>query len=162
MSLSRFLQPARQAIRTTSARCTRTPCARYFSADQALDLNSAPPSASSHASSSTDFVSASDTASASTSTDPTHFLVTLKRSSIGLPKQTSGTLEALGLGKKLHRSVLHPFSADVAGQILAVKELVQVRNVTEEEGLSIVTGQGKNGEKRGWDVVGKAPGNVRS
>lgn len=149
MSLSRFLQPARQAIRTTSARCTRTPCARYFSADQALDLNSAPPSASSQASS-------------STSTDPTHFLVTLKRSSIGLSKQTSGTLEALGLGKKLHRSVLHPFSADVAGQILAVKELVQVRNVTEEEGLRIVTGQGKNGEKRGWEVVGKAPGNVRS
>lgn len=152
MSLSRSLQPVRQAIRTTSARCTRTPCARYFSADQALDLNSAPPSASSHASSST----------SSTSTDPTHFLVTLKRSSIGLPKQTSGTLEALGLGKKLHRSVLHPFSADVAGQILAVKELVQVRNVTEEEGLRIVTGQGKNGEKRGWEVVGKAPGNVRS
>ncbi|KAG7527808.1 hypothetical protein FFLO_06579 [Filobasidium floriforme] len=148
MSLTRSLQPARQAIRTTSARCTRTPCARYFSADQALDLNSAPPSASSHASS-------------STSTDPTHFLITLKRSSIGLPKQTSGTLEALGLGKKLHRSVLHPFSADVAGQILAVKELVQVRNVTEEEGLRIVTGQGKNGERRGWEVVGKAPGNVR-
>lgn len=45
---------------------------------------------------------------------------------------------------------------------MAVKELVEVKNVTEEEGLRIVSRQGKNGEKRGWDVVGKAPGSVRS
>jgi large subunit ribosomal protein L30 len=131
------------------------PAIRRFTADQALDLDAAPPSASSHASS-------SSSSSTSTSQDPTHFLITLKRSSIGLPKQSSGTLDALGLGKKLHRSVLHPFSSDIAGQILAVKELIDVKNVTEEEGLRIVTRQGKNGEKRGWDVVGRAPGTVRS
>jgi large subunit ribosomal protein L30 len=159
MSLSRSTSPLRNATSIRSARAAWNPSVRYFTADQALDLNSAPPSASSQASSSS--ATASSLSSAASS-DPTHFLITLKRSSIGLPKQISGTLDALGLGKKLHRSVLHPYSPDIAGQILAVKELVQVKNVTEEEGMRIVTKQGHNGERRGWEVVGRAPGTVRS
>lgn len=52
------------------------------------------------------------------------------RSSIGLPKATSGVLKALGLRKRL-RTVYHPVSPQVAGQIFAVKELVDVQEVAE-------------------------------
>jgi len=159
MSLSRSSSALRHVASIRPARAAWNPSVRYFTADQALDLNAAPPSASTQASSSSATASSSSSAASS---EPTHFLITLKRSSIGLPKEISGTLDALGLGKKLHRSVLHPYSPDVAGQILAVKELVQVKNVTEEEGLRVVTRQGHNGERRGWDVVGRAPGTVRS
>lgn len=56
---------------------------------------------------------------------------------------------------KLHRSVLHPFSETTAGMILAVKELVEVRNVAKEEGeREIVRRNGSKGEGRGWDVAG--------
>lgn len=56
------------------------------------------------------------------------FRVTLLRSAIGLPKQTSGVLKALGLRKRM-RTVYHPVSQQVAGQIFAVKELVDVQEV---------------------------------
>jgi len=59
------------------------------------------------------------------------FRVTLLRSSIGLPKQTSGVLDALGL-KKRYKTVYHPVSATVAGQIFAVKELVDVQEVEQK------------------------------
>ena len=58
------------------------------------------------------------------------FRITLLRSSIGLPKATSGVLKALGLRKRL-RTVYHPVSPQVAGQIFAVKELVDVQEVEE-------------------------------
>lgn len=53
------------------------------------------------------------------------------RSSIGLPKATSGVLKALGLRKRL-RTVYHPVSQQVAGQIFAVKELVDVQEVDQK------------------------------
>ena len=52
------------------------------------------------------------------------------RSAIGLPKQSSGVLKALGLRKRL-RTVYHPVSPQVAGQIFKVKELVDVQEVEE-------------------------------
>ena len=57
-----------------------------------------------------------------------YFRITLMRSAIGLPKKTSGVLQALGLRKRL-RTVYHPVSPQVAGQIFAVKELVDVQEV---------------------------------
>ncbi|KAL1297986.1 hypothetical protein AAFC00_006493 [Neodothiora populina] len=57
-----------------------------------------------------------------------YFRITLLRSSIGLPKATSGVLKALGLRKRM-RTVYHPVSPQVAGQIFAVKELVDVQEV---------------------------------
>ena len=64
------------------------------------------------------------------------FKITLMRSGIGLPRKTQGVLHALGLRKRM-RTVYHPVSADVAGQILKVKELVAVSEVekalTKEE-----------------------------
>ncbi|KAK8198672.1 39S ribosomal protein L33, mitochondrial [Zalaria obscura] len=59
------------------------------------------------------------------------FRITLMRSAIGLPKQTSGVLKALGLRKRL-RTVYHPVSPQVAGQIFAVKELVDVQEVDQK------------------------------
>ncbi|KAL8803879.1 MAG: hypothetical protein Q9182_002935, partial [Xanthomendoza sp. 2 TL-2023] len=56
------------------------------------------------------------------------FKVTLIRSAIGLPKKTSGVLQALGLWKRM-ATVFHPVSPHVAGQIMAVKELVAVSEV---------------------------------
>lgn len=61
---------------------------------------------------------------------PSYFRITLIRSAIGLPKKTSGVLQALGLRKRL-RTVYHPVSPQVAGQIFAVKELVDVQEVDQ-------------------------------
>jgi large subunit ribosomal protein L30 len=59
------------------------------------------------------------------------FRVTLMRSAIGLPKKSGGVLKALGLHKRL-RTVYHPVTPDVAGQIFAVKELVDVQEVDQK------------------------------
>jgi large subunit ribosomal protein L30 len=61
----------------------------------------------------------------------TFFRVTLMRSAIGLPRKSSGVLKALGLHKRM-RTVYHPVSPDVAGQIFAVKELVDVQEVDQK------------------------------
>ena len=57
-----------------------------------------------------------------------YFRITLLRSSIGLPKKASGVLHALGLKRRL-KTVYHPVSPSIAGQIFAVKELVDVQEV---------------------------------
>ena len=61
---------------------------------------------------------------------PPYFRITLIRSAIGLPRKSSGVLRALGLRKRM-RTVYHPVSPQVAGQIFAVKELVDVQEVEE-------------------------------
>ena len=58
------------------------------------------------------------------------FRITLIRSAIGLPKKTQGVLKALGLKKRM-RTVFHPVSPQVAGQIMRIKELVAVSEVDE-------------------------------
>ena len=59
-----------------------------------------------------------------------YFRITLLRSAIGLPAKTGGVLRALGLRKRL-RTVYHPVNPDIAGQIFAVKELVDVQEVDQ-------------------------------
>ncbi|WVF70784.1 ribosomal protein L30 [Kwoniella sp. CBS 6097] len=76
---------------------------------------------------------AASSSTPASSGEPTHHLITLIRSAIGLPKESKRTLEALGL-HRLRQSVLHPYGETTAGRILKVKELVHVANVTEEEG----------------------------
>jgi len=61
----------------------------------------------------------------------TFFKITLIRSAIGLPEKKRGVLSALGLRKRL-RTVFHPVSADTAGQIMKVKELLAVSTVEEK------------------------------
>ncbi|KAL2149674.1 hypothetical protein VTH82DRAFT_8326 [Thermothelomyces myriococcoides] len=57
-----------------------------------------------------------------------YFRITLHRSAIGLPKRTRGVLAALGLHRR-GQVVFHPVSAQFAGMIMKVKELVRVDEV---------------------------------
>lgn len=57
-----------------------------------------------------------------------YFRITLHRSAIGLPARTRGVLAALGLHKRA-QVVFHPVSAQFAGMIMKVKELVKVEEV---------------------------------
>ncbi|KAF2200523.1 mitochondrial 54S ribosomal protein YmL33 [Delitschia confertaspora ATCC 74209] len=59
-----------------------------------------------------------------------YFRITLLRSAIGLPTKSTGVLKALGLRKRM-ATVYYPVTPDVAGQILRVKELVDVAEVDE-------------------------------
>lgn len=52
------------------------------------------------------------------------------RSGIGLPAKTQGVLKALGLRKRM-TTVYYPVSQAVAGQIMRIKELVDVKEVRE-------------------------------
>ncbi|KAB8346249.1 hypothetical protein FH972_023294 [Carpinus fangiana] len=59
-----------------------------------------------------------------------YFKITLIRSGIGLPAKTNGVLRALGLTKRM-ATVFHPVTADTAGQIMKIKELVAVSEVAQ-------------------------------
>ncbi|PKY02654.1 hypothetical protein P168DRAFT_328675 [Aspergillus campestris IBT 28561] len=56
------------------------------------------------------------------------FRITLTRSAIGLPRRTTDVLKSLGLKKRMG-TVFHPVSQDIAGKIMRVKELVEVREI---------------------------------
>lgn len=56
------------------------------------------------------------------------FKITLHRSFIGMPKRTRAVLAALGLHRR-GQLVFQPVSADIAGMIMKVKELVKVEEV---------------------------------
>lgn len=58
------------------------------------------------------------------------FRITLTRSAIGLPRRTTDVLKALGLKKRMN-TVFYPVSPSVAGQIMKVKELVEVQEVDQ-------------------------------
>ncbi|KAH7075431.1 mitochondrial 54S ribosomal protein YmL33 [Paraphoma chrysanthemicola] len=57
-----------------------------------------------------------------------YFRITLMRSGIGMPLKTQGVLKALGLRKRM-TTVYHPVTQSVAGQIMRIKELVDVKEV---------------------------------
>ena len=76
---------------------------------------------------------------------PTHYRITLHRSALAMPEEYGKALAVLGLSKK-DQTTFHPFSAQMAGTILKVKELVQVRNVSwwqMEDEMKRGRGQGK-------------------
>lgn len=79
--------------------------------------------------------------------DTTHYRITLRRSAIGMPAHTKRVLESMGLRKRL-QSIYRPKRADIAGMVLAVKELVHVENVRRlDEGLrQTVSGIVEEGE----------------
>ncbi|KAH6682975.1 hypothetical protein B0J14DRAFT_499641 [Halenospora varia] len=56
------------------------------------------------------------------------FRITLMRSGIGLTKRTQGVLKALGLRHRM-TTVFYPVTSEVAGQIMKVKELIDVQEV---------------------------------
>lgn len=57
-----------------------------------------------------------------------YFRITLVRSGIGMPQKVQGVLKALGLRKRM-TTVYYPVSQSVAGQIMRIKELVDVKEV---------------------------------
>jgi large subunit ribosomal protein L30 len=57
-----------------------------------------------------------------------YFRITLMRSGIGMPEKTQGVLKALGLRKRM-TTVYHPVTQSVAGQIMRIKELIDVKEV---------------------------------
>lgn len=57
-----------------------------------------------------------------------YFRITLTRSAIGLPRRSSDVLKALGLKRRMG-VVFHRVTPSVAGQIMKVKELVEVQEV---------------------------------
>lgn len=61
-------------------------------------------------------------------TEMAYFRITLLRSAIGLPEKSSRVLAALGLRKRLN-TVYQPVTPSTAGQVFAVKELVDVEEV---------------------------------
>jgi large subunit ribosomal protein L30 len=62
------------------------------------------------------------------------FRITLMRSGIGLPQKTRGVLAALGLTKRM-KTVFLPVTPDAAGQLMKVKELVDVQEVDQPMSL---------------------------
>ncbi|QRW18498.1 ribosomal protein L30p/L7e [Rhizoctonia solani] len=87
-----------------------------------------------------------------TTSVPTHFRITLRRSAIGLPKSSQRTLEALGIHRR-GATVFQKHSPEAAGKILRVKELVGVENVPASE---VKTKQQMRQERkavRGYSVV---------
>ncbi|CAG8621945.1 12632_t:CDS:2 [Gigaspora rosea] len=56
------------------------------------------------------------------------FKITLRRSPIGLPRKHRAAVKALGLSK-LSQTVYHSHTPIIAGMILKVKELLEVKNV---------------------------------
>ena len=91
----------------------------------------------------------------------THHFIKLQRSAIALPERYRATIKALGLRKR-HSVVLQPFHKLTAGQILRVKELVDVRNVTKEEGEAMVERERHKSEGSGVEPTGVAFGGGRT
>jgi large subunit ribosomal protein L30 len=96
-----------------------------------------------------------------------YFRITLLRSAIGLPKKTRGVLGALGLRKRMAVSYV-PVSSDTAGQIMKVKELVDVQEVAEEKTRAQVKAERKPDAgfyvevpARGWMMGGAMGGETR-
>ena len=83
----------------------------------------------------------------------THYRITLKRSAISLPERIKGTLESLGIHRRL-QTVYHEHSQINAGKILRVKELVEVHNVPASAVRTKTEQRRERKAPRGYAVVG--------
>ncbi|KAF7424563.1 hypothetical protein PC9H_009870 [Pleurotus ostreatus] len=109
--------------------------------------------AQSHASRSMSSAAQIEPPSTSSSPPTTHFKITLRRSAIGLGDRIKGTLVSLGIHRR-HQTVYHPHGPEVAGKLLAVKELIDVENVPTE---LVKTKEQQTRDRRpprGYQVVG--------
>lgn len=87
----------------------------------------------------------------------THFRITLRRSGISLGERVQGTLSALGLRRRM-QTVYHPHTPEAAGMILAVKELVEVQNVSASAVRTAGQQRAERKAPRGFTVVGSKVG----
>ncbi|RPD54860.1 hypothetical protein L226DRAFT_262018 [Lentinus tigrinus ALCF2SS1-7] len=101
----------------------------------------------------TSAVPSSPSPSTSTSEPLTHYRITLRRSAISLPQNIKGTLEALGIHRRL-QTVYHRHTPDIAGKILTVKELVTVENVPESAVRTKWEQRQERKSSRGYSVTG--------
>ncbi|KAJ7779079.1 hypothetical protein B0H16DRAFT_1359746 [Mycena metata] len=89
--------------------------------------------------------------------DNTHYKITLRRSAISLGDQKKGTLAALGLHRR-NQTVFHLHTPDIAGKIIALKELLEVQNVPARD---VRTKREQRVERRapkGYEIVGSRMG----
>ena len=93
------------------------------------------------------------TPEAASSEPLTHYRITLRRSAIALPKNIKGTLEALGIHRRL-QTVYHRHTPDIAGKILTVKELVTVENVPASAVRNKLEQRLDRKASRGYQVTG--------
>ncbi|TRM57103.1 hypothetical protein BD626DRAFT_635173 [Schizophyllum amplum] len=77
--------------------------------------------------------------------------------SMGLGDRTKGTLVALGLHKR-NQTVYHAHAPDIAGKILAVKELVEVHNVPASAVRTKQQQRHERASPKGYKVVGTKRG----
>ncbi|KAJ7220797.1 hypothetical protein GGX14DRAFT_432102 [Mycena pura] len=89
--------------------------------------------------------------------EATHFKITLRRSAISLGDKKKGTLAALGLHRR-NQTVFHPHKPDIAGKILAVKELLEVSNVPATEVRDKQAQRLERKAPKGYEVVGSRMG----
>jgi ribosomal protein L30 len=83
-----------------------------------------------------------------------YYKITLLRSMIGLPKQKKDLLQkTLGLKKRLS-TVYRPICNQVAGQVLAVKELVKIELIDHEPPTKEQAKQARKPTK-GYVILGK-------
>jgi ribosomal protein L30 len=78
------------------------------------------------------------------------FKITLRRSTIGLPLKLRKVVQALGL-RRLQQTVYHSQTANIAGMILKVKEILQVRNVKRIPALE----ERKKRAEKGYIIIKK-------
>ncbi|ORX34272.1 hypothetical protein BD324DRAFT_653541 [Kockovaella imperatae] len=91
----------------------------------------------------------------------THHFVKLVRSTIGLQQVYKDTVRSLGL-KRRHSVALVPFNKGFGGMLIKVKELIEVRNVTKQEGLDLLRRTKDRSEGAGVVPTGLAFGGSRS
>ncbi|KAK4056397.1 hypothetical protein OIO90_002540 [Microbotryomycetes sp. JL221] len=133
---------ARMATATTAARAMSTTATLRTDAS-----TSAVPQPTSSATTSSSATTQAPTVS-QTEPSSTHFIVTLLRSPLHLPKAVKSTCTSLGLHKRLSTSIV-PNTPQNVGYLLKVKELVTIRNIDALQGL------GKSATKEWVDRQGQ-------
>ncbi|KAJ7650880.1 hypothetical protein FB45DRAFT_889015, partial [Roridomyces roridus] len=88
-----------------------------------------------------------------------HFKITLRRSAISLGDKKQGTLAALGLHRR-NQTVFHAHKPDIAGKILAVKELLEVHNVSADDVRTKYEQRVERRAPKGYEVVGSRMGSL--
>ncbi|GAA5837798.1 hypothetical protein JCM11251_002325 [Rhodosporidiobolus azoricus] len=125
-TLRTLQQPLRTLAHRAHPAATRAFSSSPFSSSSASSsaLSSPAPEASTS--------SASPSSTPPTHAHASHYLVTLLRSPLHLPKRTLSSIRSLGLNKRLSSAIV-PITPINAGYILSLKELVGVRQVSEEQ-----------------------------
>ncbi|GAA5983737.1 hypothetical protein JCM11641_001738 [Rhodosporidiobolus odoratus] len=125
-TLRTLVQPSLRSTRSA------TPSARQLPCPSASVSSRSSPAVSSRRAASFTSTSTSESSPPSPGPSASHYLVTLLRSPLHLTSSVSSSIRSLGLSKRLSSSIV-PVTPENAGYIVAAKELVGVRAVSEAE-----------------------------